>query len=71
LRYIELIAKSMTKASKLNAAVRKTAAKPARYPKGYGALRGQFTVRPGLDLTKPIYEQVLHLDKKDRRKPTR
>jgi hypothetical protein len=33
-------------------------------------------VRPGLDLTKPIYEQVLELDRKERRekerrKPTR
>jgi hypothetical protein len=65
------MAKTMTKASKLNAAVRKTAAKPTRYPKGYGTLQGQFTVRPGLDLTKPIYEQVLALDKKERRKPTR
>jgi hypothetical protein len=65
------MAKSTIKASKLSAAVRKTAAKPARYPKGYGALQGQFTVRPGLDLTKPIYEQVLDLDKKERRKPTR
>jgi hypothetical protein len=70
LRYIELVAKSMTKASKLNAAVRKTAVKPARYPEGYGALQGQFVIRPGLDLTKPIYEQVLGLDKKERRRPT-
>ena len=29
---------------------------------GYGALRGQFEIRPGIDLTKPIYEQVLRLD---------
>jgi hypothetical protein len=63
--------KSTTKASKLNAAVRKTVAKRARHPEGYGALRGQFVVRPGLDLTKPILEQVLELDKKERRKPTR
>jgi hypothetical protein len=65
------MAKTTTKASKFNAAVRNTAAKPTRYPKGYGALQGQFTVRPGLDLTKPIYEQVLVLDKKERCKPTR
>jgi hypothetical protein len=26
--------------------------------KGYGALKGQFEVRKGLDLTKPIAEQV-------------
>jgi len=64
------MAKSTTKASKLNAAVRKTA-KHVRYPTGYGTLRGQFVVRPGLDLTKPILEQVIKLDKKERRKPTR
>jgi hypothetical protein len=63
--------KSTTKASKLNTTVRKTVAKRARHPEGYGALRGQFVVRPGLDLTKPILEQVLELDKKERRKPTR
>jgi hypothetical protein len=39
-----------------------------RYPEGYGALLGQFVVRPGLDLTKPIYEQVLELDRKERRR---
>jgi hypothetical protein len=62
--------KSTTKVSKgSTAAVRKkTAAKRGQYPAGYGALRGQFVVRPGLDLTKPIYEQVLELDKKERRK---
>jgi hypothetical protein len=43
----------------------------APHPEGYGALRGQFVVRPGLDLTKPILEQVLELDKKKRRKPVR
>jgi hypothetical protein len=34
---------------------------------GYGALRGQFEVRPGIDLTKPIYEQVLRLDAEEER----
>jgi hypothetical protein len=65
--------KSTTKASKVNtAAVRKKAsAKREQYPVGYGLLRGQFVVRPGLDLTKPIYEQVLELDKKERRKAKR
>jgi hypothetical protein len=63
--------KSTTKASKLNATVRSTVAKRARQPEGYGALGGQFVVRPGLDLTKPILEQVLELDNKERRKPTR
>ena len=43
--------KNTTKASNLNTAVRKTAAKRALHPEGYGALRGQFEVRPGLDLT--------------------
>jgi hypothetical protein len=64
------MAKSTTKASKGGtAAVRKkTPAKRGQYPEGYGALRGQFVVRPGLDLTKPIYEQVLELDKKEHRK---
>jgi hypothetical protein len=59
-----------TKAPKgSTAAVRKkTPAKHGQYAEGYGALRGQFVVRPGLDLTKPIYEQVLELDKKERRK---
>lgn len=30
-------------------------------PEGYGALRGAFVVRDGIDLTKPIYEQVARL----------
>ncbi len=62
--------KSTTKASnRKTAAVRKKApAKRGQYPAGYGALRGQFAVRPGLDLTKPIYEQVLELDRKERRR---
>jgi hypothetical protein len=67
------MAKSTTKVSKVKtAAVRKKApAKRGQYPEGYGALRGQFVVRPGLDLTKPIYEQVLELDKKESRKAKR
>jgi hypothetical protein len=40
-----------------------TPVKPGQSPEGYGALRGHFIVRPG-----PIYEQVLELDKKERRK---
>ena len=36
-------------------------------PKGYGSLRGQLHIRRGVDLTKPIYEQVLKLDRKERR----
>jgi hypothetical protein len=59
--------KNTTKAPTLHTAVRKTRVKRVRYPEGYGALRGQFVVRSGLDLTKPILEQVLELDKKARR----
>ncbi len=58
---------SKTKASKSRAAVRKSAPKPSTLPKGYGALRGQLVVRPGIDLTKPIYEQWLKLRRKERR----
>jgi hypothetical protein len=65
------MAKGTIKASRHDAAVHKSAGKTAVYPKGYGALRGQFVIRPGLDVTKPIFEQVLKLEKKDRRKPKR
>jgi len=27
--------------------------------RGFGALKGQLTLMPGIDLTKPIYEQVI------------
>jgi hypothetical protein len=27
-------------------------------PAGYGALKGQYVVRKGVDVTKPIFEQV-------------
>ena len=27
--------------------------------RGYGALRGRLKIMPGIDLTKPIYEQVM------------
>ncbi len=30
--------------------------------RGFGALKGKLTLRKGLDLTKPIYEQVVKLD---------
>ena len=33
-------------------------------PLGYGSLRGKYAFRKGIDLTKPIYEQVLKLEKK-------
>ena len=60
--------KTRTKASKSYSAVRKSATKPAVLPKGYGSLRGQFVVRRGIDLTKPIYEQYLKLEQKERRR---
>lgn len=37
-------------------------------PKGYGALKGQFVVRKGIDLTKPIAEQVARLERARRRR---
>ena len=27
--------------------------------RGFGALKGQLKIRPGVDLTKPIFEQVM------------
>ena len=32
--------------------------------KGYGALSGEFAVRKGVDLSKPIYEQAAKIQKK-------
>jgi hypothetical protein len=60
-----------TKTSKMRNAVRKSAAKPVVLPKGYGALRGQIVIRPDIDLTKPIYEQWVKLDRKERRSGSR
>ncbi len=37
------------------------------YPKGYGALKGQYVARPGMDLTKPIAEQAARLDREEGR----
>jgi hypothetical protein len=34
------------------------------YPTGYGSLRGKFVVRKGIDVTKPISEQALKINKK-------
>lgn len=34
--------------------------------RGYGALKGQFVVREGIDLTKPIAEQVAELERRER-----
>jgi hypothetical protein len=66
-----LNAMAKTKTPKAPTAVRKSAAKPAVIPKGYGALRGQIAIRPGIDLTKPIYEQWFKLDRKERRRRSR
>jgi hypothetical protein len=38
---------------------------------GYGASKGQYVVRKGIDLTKPIYEQVLKLEARKKRKPSK
>jgi hypothetical protein len=35
---------------------------------GYGAMKGKLALREGLDLTKPIYEQVLKLEARAKRK---
>jgi hypothetical protein len=59
---------SKTKASKSRAPLRQSGVKPPLVPKGYGALKGQFEIRPGIDLTKPIYEQVLKLEQRERRR---
>ena len=56
-----------TKALRTRTAVRKSE-KPAIMPKGYGSLKGQIEIRPGIDLTKPIYEQWLKLERKERRR---
>jgi hypothetical protein len=56
-----------TKASNSRTAVRKSPPKPPALPKGYGALRGQLRIRPGIDLTKPIYDQWVKLERRARR----
>ncbi len=61
--------KATSKAAK--AAVRKPERKPAVLPEGYGSLRGQIEIRPGIDLTKPIYEQYLKLERQERRRKKR
>jgi len=35
--------------------------------KGYGALKGQIAFRTDIDLTKPIYEQVMKIDSRRKR----
>ncbi len=39
--------------------------------RGYGALKDKLALREGLDLTKPIYEQVAKLDQADARRVAR
>ena len=38
--------------------VRRDARTGRMIPAGYGALKGQYVIRKGVDVTKPIYEQV-------------
>ena len=35
---------------------------------GYGSMKGKLKLRPGIDLTKPIYAQVLKLEARAKRK---
>lgn len=35
---------------------------------GYGASKGKFEVKKGIDLTKPIFEQVLKMEMRKKRK---
>lgn len=60
-----------TKALKSSTTARRSPNKPAAMPKGYGALRGALVIRHEVDLTKPIYEQYLRLEGKERRRNTR
>lgn len=39
--------------------------------KGYGSMKGTLDLDPRIDLTKPIYEQVLTLERKDRAREAR
>jgi hypothetical protein len=47
---------------KKNSSVQVTVGRDAKtgrmIPGGYGALKGQYVVREGVDVTKPIYKQV-------------
>jgi len=63
--------KTKTKAARSNVAVRKTATKATMRPKGYGSLRGQIAIRRGIDLSEPIYEQYLKLEREERRRKKR
>jgi hypothetical protein len=35
---------------------------------GYGSMKGKLELREGIDLTKPIFEQVLKLEAREKRK---
>ena len=52
--------RSMTgkKNSSDRVAIGRDAKKGRMIPGGYGALKGQYVVREGVDVTKPIYQQV-------------
>ena len=39
-------------------AVRRDAKTGRMIPAGYGALKGKYVVRKGVDVTKPVFEQV-------------
>ena len=36
--------------------------------RGYGSMKGKLELREGIDLTKPIYAQVLKLEAREKRK---
>jgi hypothetical protein len=38
---------------------------------GYGSMEGKLKLRKGVDLTKPIYEQVLRLEARARRRSSK
>lgn len=55
-RYI--VHMSMKKQNSLHVTVVRDAKTGRMIPAGYGALKGQYAVRKGVDVTKPIFEQV-------------
>ena len=55
-RYI--IAMTTKKHTSTRASIARDAKTGRMLPAGYGALKGQYVVRKGVDVTKPIFEQV-------------
>jgi len=49
---------SMKKYSSVHVTVGRDAKTGRMIPAGYGALKGQYVVRKGVDVTKPIFKQV-------------